>query len=108
MQRSCLVRKVEENTLPTWRAKLLKDPEWTWKSWKRKRNCNRVLSTAIENEIYRKLRDEYISNELEPNDSLVVRFTAEFDIALAQYPRQLIYNMDETCWRVESFNAQGS
>ena len=136
----------------------MKDPEWTWKNGKRKRNCNRVLSTATENEIYRKIRDEYISKELycsrfqlnrialsiaekngikgfkasrawqegfldryglsfrrahvkrrtEPNDGMVANFTAEFDVALAQYPKQLIYNMDETCWRVENFNAQGS
>ena len=27
---------------------------------------------------------------------MVARFTADFDVALAQYPRELIYNMEKT------------
>ena len=31
---------------------------------------------------------------------MVDLFVAEFDVALAQHPRQLIYNIDEICWRI--------
>ena len=45
-------------------------------------------------------RKPHTRRRQEPNDEIIGRYCQDFDVALAQYPRNLIFNMDETCWRI--------
>lgn len=46
------------------------------------------------------LRKPHIRRRTLPADGIVASFIAEFDVALMQLPKRLIFNMDETAWRV--------
>ena len=47
-------------------------------------------------------RSPHLRRRAEPNDSLVASLIAEFDVALTQSPKELIYKIDETFSRTVS------
>lgn len=45
-------------------------------------------------------RSPHVRRRSAPADEVVARFLAEFELALSQFPRRLIFNMDESAWRI--------
>lgn len=46
------------------------------------------------------LRKPHVRRRTAPADGIVASFIAEFDVALMQLPKRLIFNMDESAWRI--------
>ena len=46
------------------------------------------------------VRRPHIRRRSLPRDELVAKFVGEFDVALMQLPKNLIFNMDESAWRL--------
>ena len=45
-------------------------------------------------------RVPHIKRRTAPNDHIIATFLGQMDAVKAQFPPQLIFNVDETCWRL--------
>ena len=57
-----------------------------------------VMKTLRDNDL--SFRTPHIQRRTPPDDTRVAQFTSEMDAACMQYPERLIFNADETFWRV--------
>ena len=48
------------------------------------------------------LRSPHVRRRTAPNDTIVSKFLSDFDVALLQFDRKCIYNMDECAWRISN------
>ena len=46
------------------------------------------------------VRKPHVQRRTKPNDAIISSFLSDFEVACMQYQPRLIFNADETCWRV--------
>lgn len=46
------------------------------------------------------LRTPHVKRRTSPNDEIIAKFISDFEVALMQFPKNLIFNMDESSWRL--------
>ena len=62
--------------------------------------ASRAWQTGFMSRFALSFRTPHMKRRQDPNDEIIGQYCQDFDAALVQYPRNLIFNMDETCWRI--------